>query len=65
MRNMANVQKVQSDEVATLSNNPNDLSRAQSSHALAKMLAAVATDAHFWVPTSVLAAGLMLLRWIR
>jgi hypothetical protein len=32
---------------------------------LAKMLAAVATDAHFWVPTLVLAAGLMLLRWIR
>jgi hypothetical protein len=29
------------------------------------MLAAVATDAHFWVPALVLLAGLMLLRWIR
>jgi len=57
--------EVQSDEVTALSNNSNEHSHAQPSDALAKMLAAVATDAHFWVPTLVLTAGLILLRWIR
>jgi hypothetical protein len=55
---------LESYEVATL-NNSNEHSRAQPLDALAKMLAAVATDAHFWVPTLVLTAGLMLLGWIR
>ena len=27
-------------------------------------LAAVAGDAHFWVPTLVLIGGLLLLRWV-
>jgi hypothetical protein len=53
------------DEVATLNSKSNEHSRAEPLDALAKMLAAVATDAHFWVPTLVLTAGLMLLGWIR
>jgi hypothetical protein len=56
---------VESDEVATLNSNSNEHSHAQPLDALAEMLAAVATDAHFWVPALVLTAGLMLLRWIR
>jgi len=56
---------LESDEVATLNSNSNEHSEAQPLDVLAKMLAAVATDAHFWVPTLVLTAGLMLLRWIR
>jgi hypothetical protein len=27
-------------------------------------LASVAGDAHFWLPTAVLVAGLVLLRWV-
>ncbi len=66
MRNMANApEKVESDEVETLNNNSNEHSNAQPSSTFANMLAAVATDAHFWVPTLVLTAGLILLRWIR
>jgi hypothetical protein len=51
--------------VATLNSNSDEHSKAQRSNAFAEMLAAVVTDAHFWVPTLVLTAGLILLRWIR
>ena len=36
----------------------------ERSQGLSKTVAAIATDAHFWVPTIVLLAGLALLRWI-
>jgi len=43
----------------------NSNSNETPSSVLARRLAAVATDLHFWVPTLVLIAGLMLLRWVR
>jgi hypothetical protein len=53
MRNMALV----SEEVDLAPNNSNAGWR--------RRLVNVATDPHFWLPTLVLAAGLMLLRWVR
>jgi hypothetical protein len=43
----------------------NDGSKNGSNAAWNRRLVNVATDPHFWLPTIVLAAGLMLLRWVR
>jgi hypothetical protein len=65
MRNMALV----SEEVDLAPNNSKDSStdgsKNGSNAAWNRRLANVATDPHFWLPTLVLAAGLMLLRWVR
>jgi hypothetical protein len=61
MRNMALV----SEEVDLAPSNSKDDSKNGSNAAWRRRLANVATDPHFWLPTIVLAAGLMLLRWVR
>jgi hypothetical protein len=61
MRNMALV----SEEVDLAPNNFNDSSKDGSNAGWRRRLVNVATDPHFWLPTLVLAAGLMLLRWVR
>jgi len=65
MRNMALV----SEEVDLVTSNSkdssNDSSKNGSNAAWSRRLANVATDPHFWLPTIVLAAGLVLLRWVR